>query len=140
MDDADLKRVAEAATPGPWVAEAGADRWWIGRAKATPDALTGLPRVADIHATVEGGGGQGYREEFVVRQAANATFICTFDPPTALSLLSRLSAAEAEAEDLRERLRDVVMIDAEAFATGGGPGFKERKEKAWNRAREPFEP
>lgn len=44
------------------------------------------------------------------------------------------------ADDYRERLHDLVMIDAEEWAIGGGPGFKERKEKAWNRAREPFEP
>lgn len=69
-------------------------------------------------------------------------------------LLSALTASQAEverltrerdeargdADDLKERLYDVVMIEAEEWAIGGGPGFKDRKEKAWNRAREPFEP
>lgn len=44
------------------------------------------------------------------------------------------------ADDYRERLHDLVMIDAEEWAIGGGPGFRERKEKAWSRAREMFEP
>jgi hypothetical protein len=41
---------------------------------------------------------------------------------------------------MRERLKDLVLIDAEEWAIGGGPGFKERREKAGGRAREPFEP
>jgi hypothetical protein len=44
------------------------------------------------------------------------------------------------ADDYRERLHDVVLIEAEADAIGGGPRFKERHAKAWNQAREPFEP
>lgn len=48
--------------------------------------------------------------------------------------------AEGEIEDLTEILRDLVMIDGEEAAIGGGPGFKDRKAKAWARARERFEP
>lgn len=43
-------------------------------------------------------------------------------------------------EDFKEILHDLVMIDCEEAAIGGGPGFKERKEKAWNRAHEVFQP
>lgn len=46
----------------------------------------------------------------------------------------------ADAEEFKERLHDLVMIEAEQDAIGGGPGFKERKEKAWRLARELFEP
>lgn len=53
---------------------------------------------------------------------------------------ARAAAAEEARDDLEERLRDLVMVDSEEWAIGGGPGFKERKEKAWARAREPFEP
>jgi hypothetical protein len=56
------------------------------------------------------------------------------------SLLDRLSKAEGERDDYRERLHDLAMIDSEEWATGGGPGFADRKAKAWDRAREPFEP
>lgn len=49
--------------------------------------------------------------------------------------------ALADRDDFRDRLHDLVMIDAEEWAlNGGGPGIKERRERAWNRAREPFEP
>jgi len=64
------------------------------------------------------------------------------------ALLSELEALKgenerlkAERDDIRDRLRDVVMIDAEEWAlSGGGPGIAERRETAWTRAREPFEP
>ena len=57
------------------------------------------------------------------------------------ALLDALDAAEGERDDYRERLRDVVMIDAEEWAlSGGGPGINARREQAWTRAREPFEP
>ena len=44
------------------------------------------------------------------------------------------------ADDLRDRLHDLVMVDSEEWAIGGGPGFKARRDAAWARAREPFEP
>lgn len=50
-----------------------------------------------------------------------------------------LGAVE-DGEDWRERLHDVVMIQAEREVIGGGPGFAERSRKAWDRASEPFEP
>lgn len=40
----------------------------------------------------------------------------------------------------REALHDLVQLRSEAFAIGGGPGFKEREAKAWRRAAELFEP
>lgn len=56
-------------------------------------------------------------------------------------LRTERDAACDERDDYRDRLRDVVMIDAEEWAlSGGGPGIRERREKAWTRAREPFEP
>lgn len=51
-----------------------------------------------------------------------------------------LQDLEDDRDDYRERLRDLVMIDAEEWAIGGGPGFKDRHAKAWARAREIFEP
>jgi hypothetical protein len=54
--------------------------------------------------------------------------------------LRRVLDAVERMYDYRERLHDLVMIDSEEFAIGGGPGFKARRDKAWDRAREPFEP
>jgi hypothetical protein len=53
---------------------------------------------------------------------------------------AKLADAEGDRDDFRDRLHDLVMIDSEEWATGGGPGFADRKKKAWDRAREPFEP
>lgn len=54
-------------------------------------------------------------------------------------LLTVMGAVD-DAEDYRERLHDLVQIDGEERAIGGGPGFKDRRDKAWDRARERFEP
>jgi hypothetical protein len=92
MDDAELKRVAEAATPGPWSSD---------RADA-PGASW----------EVWGHDGSDY-ENFVADcriGRANATYIATFDPPTVLGLLSRLSAAEAKAGVLEEALRAISRM------------------------------
>lgn len=48
--------------------------------------------------------------------------------------------AIGDRDEYRDLLRDLVMIDSEQWATGGGPGFKQRREKAWANARERFEP
>lgn len=54
--------------------------------------------------------------------------------------IKRVLAGVEDRDDYRERLHDLVMVDGEEAAIGGGPGFKERRDKAWDRAREPFEP
>ena len=43
-------------------------------------------------------------------------------------------------DEYREILGDLVDLDSEERAMGRWPGFKERYEKAWARAREKFEP
>jgi hypothetical protein len=43
-------------------------------------------------------------------------------------------------ETAYEILQDLVELDSEAWAIGGGPGFNERKEAVMKRARELFEP
>lgn len=43
-------------------------------------------------------------------------------------------------DELRDALHDLVQLRSEAFAIGGGPGFKEREAAAWRRAAELFEP
>ena len=51
--------------------------------------------------------------------------------------------ADWEASDptpWRDALHDLVMLNAERHAIGGGPGWKEREAKAWRAAEELFEP
>ncbi len=89
MDDAELKRVAEAATPGPWDYDAG------------DFSIFALETFVPLEYT-----------------EANAIFIATFDPPTVLSLLSRLSAAEARVGGLEgaiNRLRYAISWLDEPF-------------------------
>lgn len=95
MDDEDLKRVAEAATPGPW--------------KVTKDECAACGGEWDIY-DIPGGDHAKFELE------ADATYIATFDPPTVLSLLSRLSAAAD-----RER----VLVEAlTPFADEFGEGIQ----------------
>lgn len=73
------------------------------------------------------------------RQGVAALFRKAADVIDALA--ARL--AEIEADDKQashDALHDLVMLRAEEFAIGGGPGFKERQEKAWRAAEEIFEP
>jgi hypothetical protein len=90
MDDADLKRVAEAATPGPWKVTVVEGQWAV-RATYLVDGLrhTRWPATCQMSTDAE----------------HDATFIATFDPPTVLGLLARLSAAEAKAGVLEEAIR-----------------------------------
>lgn len=55
-------------------------------------------------------------------------------------LLAEHSAIDTDPYDYRSLLHDLVSLDGEEWAIGGGPGFKDRYEKAWRAAREPFEP
>lgn len=67
---------------------------------------------------------------------AKAYLIAQDGFPVQRGLIERLILA---ADDYRERLHGVVEIEAEAEACGGRDGFMERRAKAWDRAREPFE-
>jgi hypothetical protein len=82
MDDAVLKRVAEAATPGPWRVVTDEDGYDF-IVSATHGLVTTPER--DDHP--------------------DGRYLATFDPPTVLGLLSRLSAAEARVGVLEEALR-----------------------------------
>jgi hypothetical protein len=87
LDLAELKRVAREATPGPWAHLADQ---CVGPADGTI--------IAD-YSTCSGGDWE-----------ADAAFIATFDPPTVLSLLDRLSKAEGEREDALRRLKTAELL------------------------------
>lgn len=79
MSNQELRRVAEEATPGPWVAEPGREdlgpltRWFV----------QGVgPNWGDVC------------EMHNLNRDANARFIATFDPPFVLSLLDRVERLE----------------------------------------------
>jgi hypothetical protein len=90
MDDADLKRVAEAATPGPWQMNGARgkfaelnDRSQFHSVGPDADAVAAVFYDPKTHV--------GFMD---------AKFIALANPATVLSLLARLSAAEAEIAQL----------------------------------------
>lgn len=91
-----LRRIAEAATPGPWRNDGQLDPhivydddWSIAEAtRYDHDQPLGASR------------GPGY-----IDPLANAAHIAAFNPATALRLLARLERAEADAARLREVVR-----------------------------------
>jgi hypothetical protein len=85
MDDAELKRMAEAATPGPWEIDVFGDT-----SVKTPN-----PRNAHVATTSKG---------------RDANFIALANPRVVLGLLSRLYAAEARVGVLEEALRVAPIL------------------------------
>lgn len=83
MELNELRKIAEAATPGPWVACSEGDPDGTRRYTVNPDRELGT----DVCA-------MGYD----VAGSANVEFIATFDPPTVLALLNRLEQAERNAD------------------------------------------
>jgi len=77
-----LRKIAEAATPGPWEAS---------------DRGIGY----EVHDASAYELNSGMRETFT---ESDATHIATFDPPTVLALLSRLEQAEQAVQRVREAM------------------------------------
>jgi hypothetical protein len=87
-----LKKVALEATPGPWEFGGGSVTNWH-------DFTFEMEWIAN---------GQGEDDDGVnANVKADGEFIATFDPPTVLSLLTRIEALEAERDEARARLRNV---------------------------------
>lgn len=97
-DLTDMRKIAEAATPGPW------------EAKQTPihtpsgeggDYYVSCPTGIDVASTV----GSSYEQE-----EPDALHIATFDPMTVLSLITRLEQAEAVVARVREVLEHHTFV------------------------------
>ena len=138
LDLKGLREAAMKATAGPWEA-----RQTFHRSHVFAVGLDGHDYVvANCNASLTFTTASN-RE----RDEANALFIATFNPQCVLALLRENEAlrrerdeAQGDRAEYRDLLHDLVMLDGEEWAIGGGPGFKERSEKAWSRARERFEP
>lgn len=107
-----LRKVAEAATPGPWIAhEAGEEpgNWWVWQESKLPyyggvAEVVGRDSGTICYPEISGGHGDGEGERL------DATHIATFDPPTVLTLLSRLEQAEQAVQRVRE-LHPITFYD-----------------------------
>lgn len=81
-DLTDLRKIAEAATPGPWEVD-------------NLDQVVRTPNYDIVHDD-----SCADSEEWSAN--TDAPFIATFDPPTVLSLITRLEQAEAAVARVRE--------------------------------------
>lgn len=88
MELNELRKIAEAATPGPWITR----------------LLMATQKTA-VHSVDDLG---KYSTPVVTRgiSAENAKHIAAFDPPTVLALLSRLEQAEQDVQRVRAMAQD----------------------------------
>lgn len=98
-EERELKRLAEAATPGPWQVDGAISV--MGDVK--PETWEEVCLTGDFMQSDEG--------EKKAQNEANARFIASFNPATALALLERVRKAEAKVADLqREHEEDQGVI------------------------------
>lgn len=103
-----LRELAEAATPGPWF-QSGSPWFQTGGfvLAGSPDPHAGTV-LADLSDTWEMQQADDALDADHERDPdKDAAFIAAFNPATALSLLSRLQAAEERAEKLEEAMLNV---------------------------------
>lgn len=109
-----LRKVAEAATPGPW-------RWWVTVSGAR---IAGRPTDGSTNFVCD-----VLLPERAVSYESNARHIAAFNPETAIALLDRIAALEAENAKLW------YLID-ELRAHEGAEGWSEYLRDALNDAYE----
>ena len=104
IDTKELRRLAQAATPGPWINH--------GR---QPN-VAGLPHSAVAAKTLLA---RVYSEAYgdVEQETANASFIAAANPAAISELLDRLEAAEKERDALRAKITEMERQEI---------GFRER--------------
>lgn len=104
---AELKAVAEAATPGPWYrkdAEANGTYGieYIDAVKGDPQREGGYSEIADC-SDVRRWEGRIPKNVDPDQLKANATHIATFDPPEVLTLIAEIEILREEIERLWDR-------------------------------------
>ena len=123
-DHAELTRLAEAATPGPWDRMAG--RGLVRAIRddlAVPlfeplepysDPLLDAPTCRVGGKVVFRANSQAARESAAIRQAVhNATFIAAANPATVLALLSEIAALRGERDGLKNRVSCLERLGGE---------------------------
>ena len=135
IDTKELRRLAQAATPGPW---------WVNQDSLNHGFECGVLEInaKDWHALAGAWGVTGAKPS--EEGAANAAFIAAANPAAINELLDRLEATEKERDALRARIEalerqepsvpDDVRKDAERYrflehlcATGSYGGIISRK-------------
>jgi len=103
----ELRRIAEAATPGPWeIPVANVFRVVAPKARHhNPPSGKAPPYPWAIIADADTEGTSGEQA------ASNMQYISTFDPPTVLALLDEIERLRREREVLAEALKHVYTCD-----------------------------
>ena len=109
IDTNELRRLAQAATPGPW--------YVTGKLTRYVEALIDGGLIQEVAACgpTKADGGYGPQQE------ANARLIATANPAAISELLDRLEAAEKERDALRAKM-DQMERQGPIGTTGGMPG------------------
>ena len=98
MDTKELRRLAQAATPGPWVSQ--------GRYIGTPRHMSYIGEVRD----------QCGNWSDTEKSRADSAFIAAANPAAVSELLDRLEAAEKERDALRARIEAMERQEPVAWA------------------------
>ena len=107
IDINELRRLAQAATPGPW---------WVNQDSLNHGFECGVLEInaKDWHALAGAWGVTGAKPS--EEGAANAAFIAAANPAAINELLDRLEAAEKERDDLRAKIDEMEKQEPYAFA------------------------
>lgn len=101
---AEMRRVAEAATPGPWEVEGEAIPFHPKQRNEFADQGAGISFAKGKGEIVVGGAQDEQGGAVGILSNEDAAHIATFNPATALSLLDQLADREREVAELREAL------------------------------------
>lgn len=98
-DQAELARLAEAATRGPWVSERSVDEWGVSVIASNETGHISNPTRGQVcHVSVVAGA-SGDDPDLA---QANAAFIAAANPATVLSLLAEIAALRGERDEWRD--------------------------------------
>lgn len=118
LDLKELRKVAEAATPGTWVLDGFAEG---GCSEGCCEEYTRL----SVYSVTN----QGEVVASEVRAQRNADYFDAFDPPTVLALLTQLEQAEAQVARVRTALTE-VQGRGERISTMNNSGSIRSQERA----------
>lgn len=115
------RKIAEAATPGPWELQDGSSWRRIGTREHDGNVLCPTNHPVDRHPDLQAGRGED--------TYANLRHITTFDPPTIISLLDALDERERQIEAAHNSAADLLAriragdLDPRPAAEALGLGF-----------------
>jgi len=120
IDKAELRRLAEAATPGPWTSLYRAQYWGEeeGDVIGPDDREVGGAEFVQPLGKQETTRGQAWYRD--------TNFIAAANPVTVIALLDQLDAKEREIEGLHEAIKDALNVLGEKESQCQGCDYERR--------------